>query len=188
MLTDLAVIRRDIRLALRGIDDQGIRHLILRRIEFNICRESGTAKTYKTGVSDHLDKVLEGLDLWRFAEGIDRVVKIRFDTYGLDRRTISGNDVVNFFNSSGNTGVDRYGHGFIGAPDQRSDIDVITRPDHTRTGRSDMLLHQQLDLGESMQMNGWKNIGIFIAERMHTTGKCMYRSKRHEEYLLSPNI
>ena len=95
---------------------------------------------------------------------------------------------MNFFNSSGNTGVDRYGHGFIGAPDQRSDIDVITRPDHTRTGRSDMLLHQQLDLGESMQMNGWKNIGIFIAERMHTTGKCMYRSKRHEEYLLSPNI
>ena len=37
------------------------------------------------------------------------------------------------------------------------------------------------DFAESVQMNRRKNIGIFVAERMHTTGKRMYRSKRHGE-------
>ena len=59
VLADLTVVGRDVRLALRGIDDQGIRHLILRRIELDICRESGAAQSDQTGVADHLDKVFE---------------------------------------------------------------------------------------------------------------------------------
>ena len=109
------------------------------------------------------------------------MLEIGLDTHGLHRRAIGRYDIVNFFYCSGNTGVDRNGHGLVGASDHCSDIYMISGPDHTCTRRADMLLHQQLDFAESVQMNRRKNIGIFVAERMHTTGKRMYRSKRHGE-------
>ena len=139
------MVRGDVGLTLGDIDDQGVDVLVRGDIELDGCRESRAAETHQTAVADRGDQIGQAFDLGRSDVGRKALFTVAFDEDRIYLTAVGHGDFVDFFDFTGNTGMDRSADKGVASRDLLTDVHDVADLDQRLTRRADMLCHRQCD-------------------------------------------
>ena len=139
MVEHFAVVDRDVGLAFRSVDDEGVDTCVLFERKFDVGRETSAAETDETRCADRIQEVLFRLDDRRFDILGERHFSVGFDDNGIHHVAVDDPDRFDGFDRAGDGRVDRCADECVSAADDLADFDFIAHFYLCFIGSTDML-------------------------------------------------
>ena len=139
----LAVVARDIRLALRRVDQDRVDLVAVFRRELDVGRKTGAAQTDKAAPAHSADKFLKRVRLRRRKRRVGTLFAVAVDLHGPADGAVWHQQRADCRHRAGDGGVDRRGDKLIAVADDLSDRDRVARGDGRDAGRADVLIHRE---------------------------------------------